>query len=219
MKKITKDLLRDLKSLVGPFPKFYPKNLPEYPSDLFIEWLNIAIEEGVHEPHAMTLSTVNEKGAPDARVLILKDVSRNRWYFATSATSRKGEQLKRNPNVALTFYWSEIGRQVRIRGVTSEMSADASAKDFLERSDEARAVALIEYQSKELIKRQTLDDALSKTKKLVKGAPDTVSANWKLYSVAADEVEFWQADSERKHVRVQYQRNDEHWGGHRLLWP
>ncbi len=192
--------------------------MPEYPSDLFIEWLNIAIEEGVHEPHAMTLSTVNEKGAPDARVLILKDVSRNRWYFATSTTSRKGEQLKRNPNVALTFYWSEIGRQVRIRGVTSEMSADASAKDFLERSDEARAVALIGYQSNELIKRQTLDDALSKIKKLVKGAPDTVSANWKLYSVAADEVEFWQADSERKHVRVQYQRNDEHWG-HRLLWP
>ncbi len=31
MKKITKDLLKDLKSLVGPFPKFYPKKFARIP--------------------------------------------------------------------------------------------------------------------------------------------------------------------------------------------
>lgn len=122
--KQTKDLLRNLKSLAGPFPDFHTSDLPKYPSDLFVEWLNFAIEEGVHEPHAMTLSTVDEAGAPDARVLILKDVKINRWYFATSGTSRKGEQLKLNSNVALTFYWSKIGRQVRIRGIASEMATE-----------------------------------------------------------------------------------------------
>ncbi|UOQ48955.1 hypothetical protein MUN88_02115 [Gracilibacillus caseinilyticus] len=39
-----------------------------------------------------------------------------------------------------------------------------------------------------------------------------------MYKVAAYEVEFWQGDPERKHIRVQYQRNGKH-RGHRLLWP
>ncbi|ALX48306.1 pyridoxine/pyridoxamine 5'-phosphate oxidase [Lentibacillus amyloliquefaciens] len=216
--KQTKDLLRNLKSLVGPFPDFHTNDLPKYPSDLFVEWLNFAIEEGVHEPHAMTLSTVDEAGAPDARVLILKDVKINRWYFATSGTSRKGEQLKLNSKVALTFYWSKIGRQVRIRGIASEMATEESSKDFLERSSGSRAIALIGNQSKEMIQRENLDEALLKTKELVKQAPDTSNPNWKLYAVDADEIEFWQGDSERKHMRVQYKRNSEHWE-YRLLCP
>lgn len=216
--KQTKDLLRDLKSLDGRFPDFHTIDLPEYPSDLFVEWLNFAIEEGVHEPHAMTLSTVDEAGAPDARVLILKDVKCNRWYFATSDTSIKGKQLKINSKVALTFYWSKIGRQVRIRGVASEMPVEASSKDFLERSSGSKAVALIGNQSKEMMQRKNLDEALLKTKELIEQAPDTVNPHWKLYAIVADEVEFWQGDSERKHMRVQYQRKSEHWG-HRLLWP
>ncbi|WP_181350445.1 pyridoxal 5'-phosphate synthase [Thalassobacillus sp. CUG 92003] len=216
--KPIKDILRNLKSLAGPFPDFYTKDLPHNPSDLFMEWLKASIEEGVHEPHTMTLSTVDEVGAADARVLILKDVTRNRWYFATSTTTRKGRQLKSYPNVALTFYWSEIGRQVRIRGVASEMEAETSSKDFLERSSGARALALIGNQSKELKVREDLDEALLKTKELVKQAPDTVNPNWKLYAVHANEVEFWQGDPERKHIRVQYQRHGERWG-YRLLWP
>ncbi|MGP4078732.1 pyridoxine/pyridoxamine 5'-phosphate oxidase [Pseudalkalibacillus sp. R45] len=216
--KQTKDLLRNLKALTGPFPDFQFNNIPNNPSELFLEWLYIAIEKGVPEPHAMTLSTVDEIGAPDARVLILKNVTCNRWYFATSATSRKGEQLKLNPKVALTFYWSEIGRQVRVRGVASVMPPEACSKDFLERSSGARALALVGYQSKEMMQRQMLEDALLKAKELVKEVPDTVSPTWKLYTVDPDEVEFWQGDPDRKHIRVQYQRNGESWG-HRLLWP
>ncbi|UOQ84450.1 pyridoxine 5'-phosphate oxidase C-terminal domain-containing protein [Gracilibacillus salinarum] len=99
------------------------------------------------------------------------------------------------------------------------MSAVASAKDFLQRSSEARALALIGHQSKEMKQSQMLDDALLKTKELIREAPDTLSAYWKLYEVTADEVEFWQGNPERKHTRVQYQRNDDgHWR-HRFLWP
>lgn len=216
--KRTKDLLRELKVLAGPFLEFNTTDLPENPSDLFLEWLNIAIEEGVHEPHAMTLSTVDETGAADARILILKDVTRNKWYFAASATSRKGEQLKSNPRVALTFHWSTIGRQIRIRGTASKMATEASSTDFLKRSSEARAMELLGNQSKILTRYEDIDEALVKTKELVKQAPDTVSPNWTLYAVDATEVEFWQGDPERKHIRVQYQLHGEHWK-HHLLWP
>ncbi len=216
--KQTKDLLRSLKSLAGPFPDFHNEDLTDNPTDLFLQWLHLAIEEGVHEPHAMTLSTVDENGAPDARVLILKDVSRNEWYFSTSSTSRKGEQLESNQKVALTFYWPEMGRQVRIRGTASEMATEENSKDFLERSSEARALALLGKQSKEMIQREDLDEALLEANDWLKQNPNMVSPNWKLFAVLADEVEFWQGDPGRKHIRVQYLRNGDHWN-HRLLWP
>jgi pyridoxamine 5'-phosphate oxidase len=36
--------------------------------------------------------------------------------------------------------------------------------------------------------------------------------------LSADEVEFWQADHQRRHIRLQYQRTTDAWT-RRLLWP
>lgn len=49
--KQTKDLLRVLKALKGPFRDFPTNNLPHNPTDLFMEWLNFAIEKGIYEAH------------------------------------------------------------------------------------------------------------------------------------------------------------------------
>lgn len=211
-------ILRSLKSLVGPFPRFLIEELPESPVDLFLQWFHTAIEKGILEPHAMTLSTVDADGAPDARILILKNVLHDQWYFASSSESRKGQHIKYNPKVALTFYWSEIGRQVRIRGVASAIKIEASTQDFLRRSEDARALALIGRQSQELIDLNDLEEAFLQKKKLVKQQPQTMAPNWKLYSVLADEVEFWQGDPKRKHIRVRYNRKGEQWH-HCFLWP
>ncbi|MBM7601526.1 pyridoxine/pyridoxamine 5'-phosphate oxidase [Virgibacillus halotolerans] len=89
---------------------------------------------------------------------------------------------------------------------------------ILERSIGGRAEALIGKQSKQLKRLEDLDEAFVKSKELIKQSPNTISSNWTLYAVDANEVEFWQGDSERKHIRVQYQRNDEKWK-HHLLWP
>ena len=69
-----KTRLRSLPSLKGPFVDWEIDTLPDTPQQAFQYWLNDAIEEGVKEPHAMTLSTVDSDGFPDARVLILKNV-------------------------------------------------------------------------------------------------------------------------------------------------
>ncbi|MCR8630613.1 pyridoxine/pyridoxamine 5'-phosphate oxidase [Paenibacillus radicis (ex Xue et al. 2023)] len=122
--------LRGLKSLTGPFQAFDTSRLPENPGELFLQWLNLAIENEVKEPHAMTLSTVDADGYPDARVLILKDVVGDAFYFATGSESRKGQQLKGNPHVALTFYWPQLGRQVRIRGTAIDMGKEMGRQIF-----------------------------------------------------------------------------------------
>ncbi|GIN23236.1 MAG TPA: pyridoxamine 5'-phosphate oxidase [Bacillus bacterium] len=216
--KNTRNLLRNLKSLEGPFPKFDPANVPSNPNELFQEWFHIAIKNGVHEPHSMTLSTINCIGQPDARVLILKDMDEDGWYFASSSNSMKGQQLKMNPNVSLTFYWSLIGRQVRIRGASMRGGKEQSAKDFLERGEIARAIALLGKQSKVLPDSKVLEESFIQQIERMKNEPNIVDPNWCLYKVRASEVEFWQGDRERKHIRLLYRMENNTWIKE-LLWP
>ncbi|NQD68589.1 oxidase, partial [Bacillus haikouensis] len=41
--------------------------------------------------------------------------------------------------------------------------------------------------------------------------PNIVSPTWTLYRVTASEVEFWQADEERKHIRLKYSNEGDEW--------
>jgi len=84
-----KTRLRQLPSLAGPFIPMEMDDMPRAPQAAFECWLNDAIRQGVQEPHAMTLSTVDADGIPDARVLILKNVDHRGWHFAIKAESSK----------------------------------------------------------------------------------------------------------------------------------
>ncbi|WP_210366003.1 pyridoxal 5'-phosphate synthase [Bacillus sp. REN3] len=210
--------LGDLKALEGPFPSFDLEHLPDHPYPLFAEWFDSVLAYKVKEPHAMTLSTVDENGVPDARVLILKDADEHGWYFASSSQSRKGKQIQENPAASLTFYWPVIGRQVRIRGMVRKMDAERSASDFLARGKVARATALAGRQSDLMETREEIDAALSKQLMELDSDPGLIYPFWTLYRLEANEVEFWQGDEGRKHHRVRYTSLNNEWLKD-LLWP
>lgn len=213
-----KEKLRRLKTLSGPFSNFELEDLPNDPHTLFITWLDKAIEEGIKEPHAMTLSTIGKDGFPDSRVLILKNIDDIGWYFATSNESVKGQQLHQCPHVALNFYWAPLGRQVRIRGEVMDMGRKQSESDFLERDEVARAVALVGKQSKVLQGVEILETEIDEQLTLLKEQPKLVYKEWSLFAVKATEVEFWQADKDRKHTRVRYYFEGSNWNKV-LLYP
>lgn len=206
------------KTLIGPLPSFDPDRASEAPHTLFLEWFQTALDHGVKEPHTMTLSTVDEEGLPDARVLILKDIDEHGWYFGSSAKSPKGKQIERNSGIALTFYWPVMGRQVRVRGKAIPMNEEQSATDFLNRSQAARAVALTEKQSSVLQGPSDFERAFKEQLNRVQQNPEIVSPTWTLYRVMAQEVEFWQGNEDRKHSRLIYTRDGNHWVKN-LLWP
>ncbi|WP_187118671.1 pyridoxine/pyridoxamine 5'-phosphate oxidase [Risungbinella massiliensis] len=211
-------LLTGLKSLQGDLPSFDTTDLPSNPEILFASWFQEARDIGVPEPHAMTLSTVRADGTPDARVLILKKLIEGKWYFASTNESAKGLQIQQNPYVALTFYWFKLGKQVRIRGKVMDAGDEASKVDFLQRPIGARAIALIEKQSKELLDPFELEEAIREQEIHLLADPDKITPNWRLYAVQAEEVEFWQGDSKRKHTRVVYRKEGDEWR-QKLLWP
>lgn len=212
-------LFRGLKSLTGSFDVFDTKNLPDRPGELFLRWFEDALRQQVTEPHAVTLSTVDGEGRPDARTLILKDVHGETFFFASSMESRKGMQLQERPYAALTFYWPAVGRQIRFRGTASETGENAGADDFRRRPSEARAVAMIGRQSRSLGSQDELENELSEQRRYLEEHPQAAAPLWRLYALEIDEAEFWQADPGRKHTRVQYRLNDRGEWEHGLLWP
>lgn len=221
-----RELLRGLEVFAGTLPDFDPAATPSEPVALFTAWLSEALAAGVPEPHAMTLSTVDEAGAPQARVLILKNVDESGWQFAVHGASPKGRQLAARPSAALTFYWPLQGRQIRVRGAVTPESAEHSAADFLARSPGARAEALLGRQSRHLADLEERDLAMAASLERVRKEPDLVADQWRLHTLVPTDVEFWQGDKGRSHTRLRYERvrsqsgpgERSRWRKH-LLWP
>ncbi|MGW6280638.1 pyridoxine/pyridoxamine 5'-phosphate oxidase [Kribbella sp. NPDC055071] len=211
--------LRAVPTLTGTPPSWDPEQAPESPQPLFVDWLLYAVDHQVPEPCAATLSTVRADGRPNGRVLILKDLTADGWQFASSATSRKGEELAASPYAALTFYWIPLGRQVRVLGTVEPADPEESARDFLARPVPAKAEALAGRQSDVLDDPADIDAAVAEQTARLTDEPGLVAKNWTLYTLRPDEVEFWQADSDRRHLRLRYHLDTpDHWTKERL-WP
>jgi pyridoxamine 5'-phosphate oxidase len=214
-----REMLRGLEVFPAELPEFDVRSVPGDPVTLFLTWLAEALRDKVLAPHIMTLATADAAGRVSSRVLICKDVDDDgRWYFASDAESVKGRDLAVNPRAAASFYWPQHGRQVRISGGATSAGSEASAADFLARPPASRAAALIGRQSELLEAPADLDAAFLQSQAAVDADPGLVAPGWTLYQLTADTVEFWQADHQRRHIRLRYRRTDGAWASH-LLWP
>lgn len=131
--------LRSLPVFPDDLPDFDPDAAPDDPIQLAERWLSQAIEAGVLQPHAATWSTVDAEGAPSSRILILKDLTAEGFWFATPSDSPMGRDLAGNPATSLHLYWRELGRQLRVTGPATPAAPEVSLADWSARSPAARA--------------------------------------------------------------------------------
>lgn len=188
-------------------PDFDVEGAPDDPVDLFVVWLDAAVEAGQLAPHAPVLSTSGASGQVSARTLALKDVDARGWWFATHTTSPKGRALAENPAAALTFFWPAVGRQVRVAGRVQRLGADEVERDFLARRPAARAATLVGHQSEPLASAALYEDALASARTRIDEEPDLVDPAWGVYVLVAEHVEFWSASLDRAHTRLRYSRS------------
>ncbi|TLM82272.1 pyridoxal 5'-phosphate synthase [Pseudarthrobacter sp. NamE5] len=133
MSETFRKFLRSLPDFPADLPAFDPATAPRSPVELFKQWLDQALDAGEQQPHAFSLATVSAGQQPSSRMLILKNINGDGWHFATSRTSRKGQELATVPQAAMNFYWPSLGRQLRFAGPVVQLSAEASARDWAER--------------------------------------------------------------------------------------
>lgn len=213
-----RELLRGLRVWDVELPAFDVTAAPDDPLPLFRQWLREAAEAGVPEPHTMTLATADAAGAPSVRTLMLHDADERGWHFASHRGSRKGRELAVRPRAALGFYWAAVGRQVRVRGSVTAAGPEESAADLHRRSAGALAAALVGRQSEVLGSTAELARASEAAWEHARREPEAPVPSWTLYVLRAEEVEFFQGDAQRRHVRLHYRYEADGWRKE-LLWP
>ncbi|MET7932640.1 pyridoxal 5'-phosphate synthase [Streptomyces sp. NPDC005322] len=207
----------------GELPVFDPAMAPDAPLPLFRQWFREAVESEEPGPHTMMLATAGADCRPSQRTVMLHDADERGWHFGTHRTSRKGRELAERPYASLAFHWMRTGRQVRIAGRVTEAGPEESAADLRGRSPAALAAALAGAgrQSEVLGSYEELLRDFEAAYERAEREPEASAPTWTLYVLAAEEVEFYQEEARRRHVRLRYHRAPgERDGWHReLLWP
>ena len=188
------------------------------PIGLFIEWLADAGAHEVNDSNAMTLSTVDADGLPDARIVLLKDVDQRGFTFYSNRESAKGLELAARPVAALTFHWKSLRRQVRVRGAVEPVTVDEADAYFASRARESRIGAWASDQSRVLDARETLEAAVARETARFDGHEVDRPERWTGWRVMPQSVEFWRDRPFRLHDRLRFVRAGDGWTSERL-WP
>ncbi|MBV9084271.1 MAG: pyridoxamine 5'-phosphate oxidase [Acidobacteriaceae bacterium] len=186
----------------------------------FERWFQEAQAADLKEPNAMTLATATSDGRPSARIVLLKEVSDAGFVFYTNYQSRKGQELRTNPFAALTFYWAELHRQVRVEGQVEQVPREESEAYFRSRPKGHRLGARASHQSRPAPSRKEIEQAM-KVEQQRYAATDEVPLPefWGGYRVRPDAIEFWQGRPDRLHDRILYRRTGESAWTRQRLWP
>ena len=196
-------------------PPLHRSALADDPIEQFRDWYERA-ERELPLAHAMTLSSVDADGAPDARMVLLKGFGSDGFRFFTNLASAKARQLDAMPRAALVLYWRELDRQVRIRGPVESLPEGASDEYFATRPRDAQIGAWASPQSEPLPDRTALDARIQEMEERFSGGAVTRPPFWGGYAVRPREIEFWQGQAGRLHDRFLYTRRDDGWWLQRL---
>ena len=183
----------------------------------FTRWFEQAQEAQILEPNAMSLCTVDPQGQPSVRTVLLKYFDESGFVFFSNHGSRKADEMKDNPQVAVLFPWLPLQRQVRIRGKAEKVGIMEASKYFASRPRGSQLGAWVSDQSQVVNNRQLLMDKFKQLKDRFSGKDVPMPKMWGGYRIVPHAFEFWQGGENRIHDRIQFRLSDGTWIIERLM--
>ncbi len=177
----------------------------------FTKWYESILDSNLNEPTAMMLSTADVNGNPSARIVLLKEFDDSGFVFYTNYGSRKGKDLKENPKAALTFFWDEQRRQIRIEGSIEKISLETSREYFSSRPRESQIGAWVSAQSSVIPNRDILENKFDELEEKFGNEEIPLPDFWGGYRLIPNYFEFWQGRENRLHDRICYKKENNEW--------
>jgi dihydrophenazinedicarboxylate synthase len=187
---------------------------PADPVALLGDWIAAAMERGVREPLALALATVDARGIPASRTVLITHMDGRGLLFTTSYASRKARQIAATGRAAGTLYWRETMQQVNVAGPIERLTEGEAAALFADRPATAQAAAVVSRQSEALADEQALHRAAGEL--LASNARIERPDDYGGYRLVLERIEFFHGSASRLHRRLEYTRAADGWAWARL---
>lgn len=202
-----------------------PTSLPHMRDDPFAQfaaWFAEAEAAEPADPNAFTLATAAANGQPAARILLLKGMddaaaTSRGFVFYTNTLSRKGDELRANPQAAMLFFWKSLSRQIRIEGRVQPGTVAEADAYFDTRIRISRLGAWASDQSRPLATRAVLESRLAEMEAKYPGEAIPRPPHWSGYRLVPTRFEFWQLMPYRLHDRNVFTRAATGWTQEKLF--
>jgi pyridoxamine 5'-phosphate oxidase len=189
------------------------------PHAIFEDWLAEAQLSEPNDPTAMALATVDARGQPAARMVLMKGHDARGFVFYTNMDSRKGNDLAANPRAGLLFHWKTLRRQVRVEGPVEPVDAEEADAYFATRGRDSQLGAWASQQSRPLDARATFEARFEQMRARFEGQQVPRPPRWSGYRVVPDRIEYWNDRAHRLHERRLFVRTGEGGWEEGLLYP
>lgn len=176
------------------------------PFTLFGEWFSFAKATGMENPDAMTVSTLDLKGHPESRVVLMRRWTDRGFCFFTNYNSPKSKSIEANSWGHLCFFWQMGERQIRVQGVFEKTTTSESDDYWNTRPPESQINAMASEQSAPIASRKELETRVQALTEKWKGQPIPRPAHWGGWRLVPWRKEFWLGHPFRLHDRIVYQR-------------
>ena len=210
IRKEMRDLRRDF-----DYGTLDVKDVPENPFELLKSWLDDAVKMKIKDANAFVLSTA-VNGQPDARVVLIRDITEKGIHFYTNYGSKKSKELAANPKASVNIFWPDLDRQIRMTVEVKKLPKSLSDDYFATRPRMSQIGAWASAQSEELESREKLEENLAALEKQFEGKEVTRPEFWGGFELTPSYFEFWQGRPSRLHDRVIYEGNGSAWTTKRL---
>jgi len=185
--------------------------LSNAPFALFSEWFQEATEREPSDVDAASIATVSPEGKPSIRMVLVRGISEQGFSFYTNLGSRKAQDLKLNPNIALCFHWKSIAKQIRIEGEARLVTDAAADVYFSSRPRESQIGAWASRQSEELANRKILETRFHEEQEKYADQDIPRPPFWSGFLLVPNVFEFWEKRPFRLHERRRFDLIAERW--------